>query len=110
MRQRTNAELRAIFRYFAKVDFPAANAPMYAAIAERIADDDELLDLSSDVRPRQMEQNLLFAAVHQLLLSGAEHLLSEYYADCTPHPGPSRTCGRTSATSACSTASGSQRS
>jgi hypothetical protein len=85
--------LRAIFRHYADVDFPAAGAPLYAAIADNIAGDDVVMALASVVRPGQPPPNLLFAAVHELLLSGVEHPLGGYYPDVTPSPLPRAEAG-----------------
>jgi len=80
--------LAALFRHYADVDFPAAGAPLYAEIAAGIAADDELLALASHTRPGQPGPNLLFAAVHYLLLSGVEHPLAAYYPDLSPDQRP----------------------
>ena len=75
------AKLRAIFRHYGEIDFGAASAWLYAAIALGISDDDEVLALALEVSPGQPAPNLLFAAVHHLLLGGAEHPLRSYYPD-----------------------------
>lgn len=80
--------LRAIFRAYADVDFPTSGAPLYAAIADKLADDDDLLALAATTREGQPPPNLIFAAVHYLLLSGVEHTLRTYYPDLTPDPAP----------------------
>ena len=80
--------LAALFRRYADVEFPAAGAPLYAKIAGGIPEDRDLLTMSSDTRPGQPGPNLLFAAVHYLLLSGPRTGVSDplaaYYADITP--------------------------
>jgi hypothetical protein len=80
--------LRAIFRAYADVDFPTSGAPLYAAIADRLAGDDDLLAIAANVRDGQPPPNLLFAAVHCLLLSADSHPLAAYYPDLTPEPLP----------------------
>lgn len=80
------AELRALFRYYAETGFPAASAPLYAAICAEICDDDEVLALAVETQPGQPAPNLLFAAVHSLLLRGAQHPLAEHYPDLTASP------------------------
>ena len=77
-----------MFRHYAEVDFPAASAPLYAAIAREVAGDPDLLALVARRRPGQPAVNLLFAAVHYLLLSGAAHPLAAYYPDLTDAPLP----------------------
>lgn len=79
--------LRAIFRSYADVDFPTSDAPLYAAIADKVADDDEMLALAANVRDGQPPPNLLFAAVHYLLLQGVQHPLANFYPDITTDAG-----------------------
>jgi hypothetical protein len=82
------ADLRALFREYADVGFPGASAPLYAAIASEICDDDDVLALTLDAQAGQPAPNLLFGAVHYLLLQGAEHPLRGHYADLAPQPLP----------------------
>ena len=76
--------LANLFRRYAEVEFPAAGAPLYAKISEPIPADVDLLAMASVTRPGQPGPNLLFAAVHYLLLSGVRDPLADYYADVTP--------------------------
>jgi|CXWL01.1.fsa_nt_gi hypothetical protein len=84
----TPERLHGIFRHYADVDFPGSGGFLYAAIADRLADDAEVLEMAATVRAGQPPPNLLYAAVHALLLSGVDHPLSSYYPDLTPTPLP----------------------
>jgi hypothetical protein len=55
-------------------------SPLYAELALAIDGDEALKALTRDRRPGQPPANLLLAAVHYLLLRGAEHPLRSYYA------------------------------
>ncbi len=88
MDEQQRASLKSIFRRYAETDFPSANAFFYAPIACDVADDDDLIDFVAERRPGQPAPNLLFAAVHYLLLSGVEHPLRAYYPDLTAEPLP----------------------
>ncbi len=68
------------WEYFA-IEARLANAPLYVRLAEGVADDDELKALAANARPEQPWANILFAAVHFLLLRGAEHPLRRHYPD-----------------------------
>ena len=52
---------------------------MYAALSLRVADDDEIRALAGHSRLRQPPVNLLFGAVHHLLLAGVRHDLAQFY-------------------------------
>ncbi len=54
-------------------------AGVYAAICAFAADDPELLALMAQAPLSQRRPNLLLAAVHYLLLGGADHPLADYY-------------------------------
>jgi hypothetical protein len=80
--------LRSIFRHYADVDLPAADAWLYAALAAGVAADPEVMAVAATVRRGQPPPNLLFAAVHALLLAGTRHPLAAHYPDLTPEPEP----------------------
>jgi hypothetical protein len=63
-------------------------SPLYEALCERIVDDQALLAIAATAPEGQLVGNLLFAAVHYLLLGGAEHELTQYYASCVTAPKP----------------------
>ena len=54
-------------------------APLYERFAMGVARDDELKAFANTVRPGQPPANILFAAVHFLLLRGADHPLRHFY-------------------------------
>jgi hypothetical protein len=66
------------FEHFART--ARDSSPLYEHLARRIATDSQLLALTAHVRPRQLQPNLLFAAVHYLLLNGAQSVLARSYA------------------------------
>lgn len=69
--------LARAFRHFAGMT--AERSPLYAFLSARVADTPELLALASGGRGRQPPPNLLFGAVHFLLLRGAHHPLASHY-------------------------------
>jgi hypothetical protein len=65
------------FEHFART--ARDSSPLYEHLARRVATDVELLGLTAGVRPRHLQPNLLFAAVHYLLLEGAQSELRRSY-------------------------------
>lgn len=63
--------LARYFRYFSTVH-AAPLSPLYAAFAAHVAEDERLLRLASSAKKDQPAANLLFGAVHKLLLEGAD--------------------------------------
>jgi hypothetical protein len=59
---------------------------LYEQLSIKIADDDEVLQMASHVRQGQPIPNLLFGAVHYLLLKGKNHKLKEYYGSIVNNP------------------------
>jgi hypothetical protein len=55
------------------------HAPLYTHIVEGISTDDDLKTLAATVRKGQPMANILLAAVHFLLLRGAQHPLRRFY-------------------------------
>ncbi|MFD0714166.1 DUF2332 domain-containing protein [Paenibacillus sp. GCM10027626] len=62
------------------------SSPLYEHLSENIAGDHELLSLASFTQKGQPVPNLLFGAVHYLLLQGYEHELKTFYRSVTPRP------------------------
>jgi hypothetical protein len=58
-----------------------ANSPLYARFAEGIGHDPELREFAATAKKGQPHANILFAAVHFLLLRGVEHPLRRFYPD-----------------------------
>lgn len=65
------------FRRFAEVE--CETSVLYRRLASAVAEDPEILALAACAGSGQPEPNLLFAAVHFLLLGGAEHPLAGFY-------------------------------
>lgn len=62
------------------------SSKLYEYFALEISRDDELLELCTNAREGQPIPNLLFGAVHFLLLKGKEHGLKEYYPSVVNNP------------------------
>ena len=75
-----------VFRRFSEETY-IGSSPLYASLSDGIAEDLDVLDIASSARGRPVP-NLLFAAVHYLLLRGAVDTLSSYYASLTRDPRP----------------------
>ncbi|CEG27753.1 DUF2332 domain-containing protein [Bacillus sp. B-jedd] len=65
------------------------SSELYDHLSGEIADDPEILELASHARQGQPMPNLLFGAIHYLLLKGSNHPLKDYYASLTDEPLPS---------------------
>ncbi len=59
---------------------------LYEYLSKKIASDENLLEICSIARAGQPVPNLLFGAVHYLLLHGKEHPLKEYYPSIVNNP------------------------
>jgi len=77
--------LSARFREFAEAECKDSS-PLYYALSQSIAGDDSILAIAGRSAPGQPVPNLLFAAVHHLLLAGVEHPLAGFYASLNPVP------------------------
>lgn len=64
------------------------SSPLYESLAIHISKDDELLELCSMAREGQPIPNLLFGAVHYLLMQGIDHPVKEYYPSMVSDPKP----------------------
>ncbi|AGE23004.1 DUF2332 family protein [Geobacillus sp. GHH01] len=73
------------FRRFA-VHECRGSSPLYEQLSLHIARDEKLLYLASHARSGQPIPNLLFGAVHDLLLKGYEHGLREFYGSIVKEP------------------------
>jgi hypothetical protein len=83
---RAPVALAARFRLFAQEC--RASSPLYARLALAIAGDDAVLALAAHARAGQPVPNLLFGAVHALLLAGAAHPLAAFYPSVAPRARP----------------------
>ncbi len=79
-------KLAQIFKRFSEETY-IGSSPLYATLAKSISDDIDVLGIASSARGRPVP-NLLFAAVHYLLMSGADGILSSFYPSLTPNPRP----------------------
>lgn len=59
---------------------------LYEYLSLKIAEDEEMLEISYNVRVGQPVPNLFLGAVHYLLLKGKEHELKQYYASIVGPP------------------------
>lgn len=55
------------------------HSPLYERLALYIRDDEKLREIAARVQPGQPQANLIFAAVHFLLLQGTQHPLAAFY-------------------------------
>jgi hypothetical protein len=76
------------FRHFA-LEECYDSSPIYAVFALTVADHDELVELAGHCRMGQPPENLLFAAVQDILMRGEEHALREFYP---AFAAPARSC------------------
>jgi len=70
--------LERAFRHFSEI-CAESNSPLYAQLSGRVADDERLLALASHNTARQPPPNMLFGAVHYLMLGGEDHALRAFY-------------------------------
>lgn len=73
-----NNQLSERFRNFANLECKGSS-PLYQELSSQIAEDEELLLISSHASDGQPVPNLLLGAVHFLLLNGKQHDLINYY-------------------------------
>jgi hypothetical protein len=80
-----NAQLEALAQRFVRFADQecGAYAPLYDRLARGIACDPELLTIAAHTRRGQQAPLLLLAAVHSLLLGGADHALGAFYPSVT---------------------------
>ncbi|WP_064093422.1 DUF2332 domain-containing protein [Rossellomorea aquimaris] len=78
-------ELSKRFRNFAEIEC-RDSSPLYEHLSLQLAEDIELLELSSHARPGQPVPNLLFGAVHLLLFEQQSHPLKDFYMSIVNHP------------------------
>jgi hypothetical protein len=60
-------------------DAKRADSPLYARLAEGVRDNRDLRTFAAQVKQGQPSANILFGAVHYLLLRGADHPLRRFY-------------------------------
>src|SRR5699024_12744965 len=80
------AQLALRFKQFAAMEYEEVPSVLYQFLSLEIAKDHQLLELCSNARKGQPVPNLLFAAVHYLLLKGKDHPLKEFYPSISKTP------------------------
>ncbi|MFZ3578667.1 DUF2332 domain-containing protein [Virgibacillus sp. DJP39] len=78
-------QLSLRFKNFAENEC-RGSSKLYEFLSLSISDDDQILELCAEAQDGQPVPNLLFGAVHYLLLNGKEHILKEYYPSITRNP------------------------
>ena len=76
------------FRRFADLECPGMS-PLYETLSRSIADDPEVLAIAVLRRAGQPAPNLLFAAVHALLIEEPSHPLASFFPDLAVGGSPS---------------------
>ena len=80
-------DLARLFDQFARSEAQGAS-PLYFQLAQEVAKDEEILELASNTLRSQPPPNMLFGAVHFLLLRGITHPLSNFYSSLSDSPAP----------------------
>lgn len=78
-------QLSLRFKNFSNIECKGSSE-LYEVLSLKVSEDDEMLELCSEAQNGQPVPNLLFGAVHYLLLKGKEHQLKEYYPSITNPP------------------------
>lgn len=73
------------FENFAKFEC-AGSSELYEFLSLKAAQDEEILELCTNAHEGQPVPNLLFGAVHHLLLKGTPHVLKNFYPSITKQP------------------------
>ncbi|WP_146938814.1 DUF2332 domain-containing protein [Cerasibacillus quisquiliarum] len=81
----SKASISKWFKKFAANEYKGSS-PLYDFLSRKIAKDDDILELCMHARKGQPIPNLLFGAVHYLLLKGSNHSLKEYYVSIVQEP------------------------
>ena len=80
-----HAEVVDFYRSYGTESFVDAE-PLYAHVCRELGDHPSLVELIAAHDPEAQQPNLLFAAVHYLLLSGLEHPLRQIYDGALDEP------------------------
>lgn len=74
--------VRTYFENFGLHQAPENGSPLYHTLAVGVLDDPHMLEFAAAAcPPSQPAANLLFAAVHYLLLGGSQHPVRDFYPD-----------------------------
>ena len=79
------------FRAFAEAE-TRDSSPLYEQLSMAIAEDSEMLTLASNAQNGQPIPNMIFAAVHYLLLQSPSSALAAYYPSMTDSVEPREDC------------------
>lgn len=87
--------LSNIFRYYAEVETPRMDSPVYTDYCFGVSKDEQLLELCSQIDSQQPAPNILFASVQNLLMensaiSSEAEALSDFYPAICGRPIPDR--------------------
>lgn len=81
-----NAETTELAAHFEKSTQVFGTSPLYRRLCTLVAAEPPILTMLTRRRTGQQASFLLFAAIHDTLLDGAEHPLRDYYASLVPEP------------------------
>jgi hypothetical protein len=81
-----NAEIPELAAHFEKSTAVFATSPLYQELCRIVAAEPSILAMLTHRRVGQQASFLLFAALHDTLLDGADHPLRDYYASMVPEP------------------------
>jgi len=93
MAARDREGLSRIFRYYAEVETPRLDSPVYRDYSFGVSKDDQLLELCLQIDPGQPAPNILYASVQDLLMqnptaSREAEALSVFYPAVSGRPIP----------------------
>lgn len=83
----TTSKLSQKFATFAEKEC-RDSSPLYESLSLYISQDNELLEIGNVAREDQPVPNLLFGAVHYLLMQGYDHPLKDYYPSIVRDANP----------------------
>jgi hypothetical protein len=89
--ERASREPEAVaktFHLFARNEAPQLDSPLYAELCYGVSGDPELIEVARAAPADQPPPNMLLAAVHYLLLRGADHPLRAHYPYVSGQPRP----------------------
>lgn len=79
------SQLSLRFKNFSNIECKGSSE-LYEFLSLKVSEDDEMLELCFEAKSGQPVPNLLFGAIHYLLLKGKEHQLKRYYPNLTNPP------------------------
>ena len=81
IQSRSREGLSAYFAHFGEIECPQVEGEIYRELCRVVCSETDLLDMAAQAPPNQPAPNLLFAAVHRLLLGGESHPLRQWYPE-----------------------------